>query len=175
MPLRAILALTLAAGLTACGAQRHAPRPSSTLTAFSRGAPPQDAFTGHVVRATGRLAGDSGSLRIDLHPAGGSGTRKLVVTVASPPCHGARHCLALAGTLKGTLRQEAPRPDRGRTSVLRVSGALRPLGHTSGAGFVTGTGNVRFGHESLVLTLTGRPGTVGIVARSGPVPGFTSP
>lgn len=172
---RATLAVALAVGLASCGAQASKLRSTSSLTAYARNVGAADAFTGRMVRGTGRLTGDRASVRFDLHVGSSSRTRKLSMVLTSPPCHGGRHCLSLTGTLKGALVRMAGLPDRGRTFALSASGTLKPLARATATGTVTGTGNIRFGHESLVLTLSTREGQLFLAAQSGQVPGFTSP
>jgi hypothetical protein len=169
------LALGLSTGLVACASQRPAASPPGTLTAFAGSVAPRDAFSGLARATSGREAGHRGPVRVRLHPGSPAGRGSVTVAITSPACRRARHCLALAGSLTGTLSVPLRRPDRGAVSRLLVRGRLTAIGETVGRGQVTGTGNIRFGHESLVLTLDGATGTVGIDARSGQVPGYTTP
>lgn len=161
-------ALFAAAVLCCCGVAAGATTSST---------PAKDTFRGHITKATGRLAGDTGRITVLLHVAQSTeAVRKLELTLSGAPCAGAEHCLRLSGLLSGTLSaRPAMIPDVGKRYDVSVSGSLSTFSHVSATGNVTGVGFVRVGRETLTLTLETPQGKVMIVTLSPRVPGFTSP
>jgi hypothetical protein len=143
----------------------------------ARSVPARDEFSGSITAASGRFAGDGGRLLIDLAPGPRhSSTRTMTATFRGRRCGTAKHCLRLTGDVKGTLTEDAGQiPDAGVSFAFRGQGSLKPLGHVSAAGQLHGTGFIYRGRETLHLVLTARGGRVTVDARSGTVPGFTSP
>jgi hypothetical protein len=137
--------------------------------------PAKDRFAGKVAATGMRLPAYRGSATIYLDPRQRATTRRLTITVDGRICGGAKRCLRMTGTLRGTIKEQAAKPDRGQTFVIRANGTVAPLGKVSGSGGGQGTGFVRDGRESLRLGLVGRGGQASITAESGLVPGFTSP
>ncbi|HWC85464.1 MAG TPA: hypothetical protein VG388_02925 [Solirubrobacteraceae bacterium] len=172
----ATAAIALAVSLAACAGGGG--RTASTATAL---ASPQgrlalrDVFVGRASGASGRVRGDKGKVTVELRPGRGQRVRGVTVTFTAPSCPAQRRCLRLAGVLTGKLAEAHGIPDVGRSFAVSARGAITPLASVSAAGTATGVGNVRFGHESLRLTLTSRLGSVLVSAASAQVPAFTSP
>jgi hypothetical protein len=158
------IALALAAGLVACGSA-HNPDPSAASPPVLVHVPAKDSFSGRVVQGSGRFARDRGNVKVLLQPGAGVSVRRVTVTMTG----------VVAGALTGKLTQRAGLPDVGRTFAVTGSGDVKPLGHVTAAGTVTGVGNARFGYETLRLTLHAAGGSVVISATSGQVPAFSSP
>jgi hypothetical protein len=137
--------------------------------------PRRDSFHGRITSSTGKLTENRERVRIELLRTAGGGPNAVTITLAGQPCHGRRHCLRVAGTLIGTMIPRAYVPDVGEQFALSVKGNVRPLGHVTARGTVHGTGFIRYGYESLHLTLTDGSASATIEAQSGRVPGFTSP
>jgi hypothetical protein len=137
----------------------------------------KDHFTGRITAATGALRGRGGQLSVDLNaPPSTAPHRRLALTNHAAGCRNAAHCLELGGTVHGTLSRESGRiPDVGSSFAVRATGKLRPLGTVSATGTVHGTGFIAQGYEQLRLSVMTPHGTLTITARSGLVPGFTSP
>jgi hypothetical protein len=137
----------------------------------------RDRFSGRITGATGALRGRGGGLRIDLNvPASGARQRRLVLTFRAAGCGNADHCLKLSGTLHGTLTAEPGRiPDAGSSFAVHATGRLRPLGMVTATGTVHGTGFTARGYEQLRLSVSTPNGKITVGARTGLVPGFTSP
>jgi hypothetical protein len=178
------IALALAAGLVACGSARspdpsaatpRSPDPSAASPPVLVPVPAKDSFSGQITAATGRFGGDHGNVKVHLQPGSGVTVRTVTVTFAAASCRVQHRCLQLGGKLTGKLTQQAGIPDVGRTFSLTARGIVKPLGRVTALGTVTGVGNVRYGHESLRLTLKGTSGTVVVSASSPQVPSFTSP
>jgi hypothetical protein len=155
------IAITFAAWLVGCGAAaNHDPSAAGAQLRV----PAKDSFSGRV-QGSGHFAGDRGNIKVVLQPGAGVSVRRVVITVTG----------VLAGALKGRLTGRAGLPDVGRTFAVTGSGDVKPLGHVTAAGTVTGVGNARFGHETLRLTLRAAGGSLVMSAASGQVPAFTSP
>jgi hypothetical protein len=150
---------------------------AGSVAAAVAAVPAKDSFHGRITRATGRFSSDRAMVAIALHiPRSTDGTRTLRMTLTGPACGTAPHCLALSGTLKGTISaRPGTIPDVGRRYGISVSGTLDRLGHVTATGTVTGVGFIREGHEGLTLDITAARGKLTVAAVSGEVPGFTSP
>lgn len=139
-------------------------------------APAKHRFGVTVSTGSGKLAGARGGAALLLRTGAGTTTRALAIVFKGDRCHGSRGCVALTGTLKGTITAVAQHiPDAGRQFRVRVHGRLSPLGHVTATGTVRGTGYILSGRESLQLTVRSARGTIEIDGRSARVPGFTSP
>jgi hypothetical protein len=109
--------------------------------------------------------------------AGFSGRVTLVFTRSGA----ARVTIALRGALSGTLRGRLVRqpggiPDVGRSWAIIAAGRVRRLGGAVTArGTVTGTGNIRSGHERLTMTLAGSRRKATLTGRSRTVGPFAGP
>jgi hypothetical protein len=150
---------------------------SAALAAAHRKVPARDAFSGRITARTGVLRGDRGHATADLAASGSSAaTRRLTITIHGRLCGKSKHCVRIAGQLKGTITAVANTiPDTGQSFTIRAAGIIRGFGHVRVRGRADGTGFIYRGHESLNLTATGHAGRLALYARSGPVPGFTSP
>ena len=138
--------------------------------------PAADSFSGHITFAAGKFTGDRGQATILLEPDhSGAATRQLTLVLDGRRCGKAKHCIRLIGDLTGTLITRPTIPDAAPSFTIDASGVIQPLGQVSAAGSVRGTGFIVYGHEPLHLTLSVPAGFVAIHARSGRVPGFTSP
>lgn len=176
---RTTLVAVAAAALVASGCGRSATTPSATTTAAPSASlphvPPRDRFIGTLSDGTGSLAGARGMLEARLQAAGTTGTRRLTLWIVSNGCRRGSACIRLRGRLRGQLTPVRTLPDVGRRWAIMAAGPLSPVGATSAAGTVAGTGNINSGFESLRLTLSGRRGSARLIARSRRVPAFTSP
>jgi hypothetical protein len=138
--------------------------------------PAKDSFEGSLRSGTGAYAGITGRAHVYLRPEGDGARRSVTLTLVGLPCAGASHCVALSGTVHGTLAP-GPRevPDVGHGYVLSGAGSVDPLGRATVRGGVTGTGFIARGQETLTLILTGVSGSITLEAMSPTVHGFTSP
>jgi hypothetical protein len=158
------LCLPLALGAAAAAATASAP------------APARHRFAVAVSTGSSKLSGARGAATVLLRTGAGTTTRALRIVFTGDRCHGRTGCVALTGTLKGTITAVAQHiPDAGRQFRVSARGRLSPLGHVTVTGTIRGTGNIRFGQESLQLTVRSGHGTLGVDGRSARVPGFTSP
>jgi hypothetical protein len=138
--------------------------------------PPADSFSGHITFATGKFNGDRGRAAIVLEPGpSGAVTRQLTLVLDGRPCREVTQCVQLAGRLRGTLTARRTMPDVGSSFTIAASGLIQPLGQVSAVGSVHGTGFIDSARELLHLTLSTSSGSVALDAKSGEVPGFTSP
>jgi hypothetical protein len=142
--------------------------------------PRQDSFTGRITSATGKFRGDRGHVTILLKtddPGAHSprAKRRLTLVLEGRRCSGARRCIRVTGRLEGTLIAHRSIPDVGVPFTIAAHGIIRALGHVSAAGSVRGTGFILSAHEPLRVALSAPGGRVLINAKSGKVPGFTSP
>jgi hypothetical protein len=174
-----IFSLTSLAGHdhAAASPTAHIRLASAALAASHRKVPARDAFSGRITARTGSFRGDRGHATVDLAVSGSrAATRRLTITIHGRLCDKSKHCVRIAGQLKGTITALADTiPDTGRSFTLRAAGIIRGFGHVRVGGRVDGTGFIYRGHESLHLTATGHGGRLALDARSGPVPGFSSP
>ena len=170
--------------LTSLAGHHHAATPrapirlaSAVLAASHRKVPARDAFSGRITARTGMFQGERGHASADLAVAGSrTTTRRLTITVHGRLCDKSKHCVRIAGHLKGTITALADTvPDTGRSFTIRAAGIIRGFGHVRVRGKVDGTGFIYRGHESLRLTATAHAGRLALYAHSRLVPGFTSP
>jgi hypothetical protein len=178
-------AAVLAAGVTAValGASGNSLGAVTTRLAATRVAASatrvaaKDHFTGRITAASGALRGRGGQLSVDLNtPPSTAPHHRLALMFHAAGCANAAHCLKLSGIVHGTLSRESGRiPDAGSSFGVRATGQLRPLGKVSATGTVHGTGFIAQGYEQLQLSVTTPHGKLTVSARSGVVPGFTSP
>ncbi|MGN6870983.1 MAG: hypothetical protein ACTHMY_21530 [Solirubrobacteraceae bacterium] len=189
--LRAALLLAAAAALigSGCGSSASSASlagpassatPPSSTTAPAPGVaiprvPARDRFVGTLHAGTGSLAGARDVVEVRLQAPGTIGNRRVTLWIISTGCPAGAKCVHLSGRLHGQLRAVHALPDVGRRYAVEASGSLKPVGATTAAGTAAGTGNINFGFESLLLTLTGEHGSARLIARSGRVPSFTSP
>jgi hypothetical protein len=151
---------------------------ASAATAIAGVATPtgENSFHGRITSATGRLAGHHGRVRIGFFPtASNTDTRSLRIAIRPRTCSVAKGCVRLRGTLNGSITRVQSIPDTGSQFTITAHGTVRPLGQVTASGTAHGTGNARFGYESVRLTLTGGGGAVTVTGTSGRVPGFSSP
>jgi hypothetical protein len=138
--------------------------------------PRQDSFVGRIVFATGKFSGDRGEVTILLKTGHAvAGRRQLMVVLDGRRCRRARRCVRLVGTLTGSLIAQPHIPDTGSPFVIAANGWIPTLGNVTATGSVRGTGFIRYAYEPLHLTLTAPRGRIVLDAKSGKVPGFTSP
>lgn len=176
---RPVLVAAVAAALAVSGCGQAATAPSATTTAAHPvtipRVPPRDRFIGTLSQGTGSLAGAADVLEARLQAPGNTGIRRLTLWIVSTGCRDGSTCAHLTGSLRGRLVQVRTLPDIGRRYAITATGSLNPVGPIKATGSVAGTGNIVFGSESLELVLNGRRGSARLSARSGRVPGFTSP
>ncbi len=137
--------------------------------------PAKDFFNGEITAASGNVAGDTGRLRIILHPGRGDETRHLTVFLDGRRCGSQPHCVRLHGKLAGRLTEVPTGPDRGKSFSIDANGNVAPVGRVSAGGRVTGTGFIAYGREQLRLKLRSGSSRITVVASSRRVRGFTSP
>jgi hypothetical protein len=176
---RPVFAVATAA-LVACGCGHSATMPSSTTATAAPAltlprVPPRDRFIGTLRDGTGSLAAARGVVEVRLEPVGTTGRRALTLWIVRTGCRPSAACVHLIGRLRGQLAPVRTLPDVGRRYAITASGSVRPVGAATAVGTVAGTGNIAFGSESLQLMLKARHGSARLSARSGRVPGFTSP
>lgn len=136
----------------------------------------KDTFSARITAATGRFAGDHGSMTIYVSaPPSTTGTRQLTLIFAGRRCGTAKHCLDLTGRATGSLTQQRSLPDVGRMFRVSANGSVKPLGRTTLSGTIDGVGLISKGHEQLRLTLTTSRGRITLTGSSPTVPGFSSP
>jgi hypothetical protein len=168
-----------AAVLLVSGCGHSAATPSATTTdgpaLIMPRVPPRDRFIGTLRDGTGLLAGAGDVIEARLQPAGATGRRRLTLWIVSTGCRAGSGCVHLSGRLRGQLVPLRSLPDVGRRYAITASGSVHPVGAIRAVGTVAGTGNIAFGVESLQLVFSGRRGSARLSARSGRVPGFTSP
>lgn len=147
------------------------------LGALRAKVPAKDSFSGRITAATGKFEFDRANVAVELAVAhSGYANRRLTLALRSPRCGNAKHCVQLTGTLKGTLTTEPQKvPDVGSSFTVRAGGTIKTLGRVSATGSVHGTGFIYRGKETMRLRLDAHGGTITLDARSGLVPGFTSP
>lgn len=164
--------LARVAALTTCAAATGVPAVLAAAVA-----PARDSFTGSIIGATGRFAGERGAVALVTVPAAGQGVRPLKLTLRGSGCTaGSRRCVELTGSLSGTLALGPVRvPDVGSRLTIAASGRIKPIGLVSATGTVQGTGFIARGRETLDLRLRAPRGTITVRAVSARVPGFTSP
>ncbi len=111
-----------------------------------------------------------------LRTGAGTSVRALRLVFKGDRCHGEHGCVALTGSLRGTIAAvPSHMPDVGRQFRVDGHGRLSPLGRVTVTGTVAGTGFIASGRESLELTVHTAHGTLGLDGHSARVPGFTSP
>lgn len=171
--LTAVLSICVAAlGVGMCSVAVGSLRPT---------APPQDSFTGRITFATGKFTGARGQVTILLKTDRFCGLcrvpsrRQLKVVLDGRRCGTVRRCIRLTGTMTGTLLAQPTISDVGVPFAIVAHGMIRPLGHVSATGSVHGAGFIRYAYQPLHLTLSAPGGRLAIDAKSGRVPGFTSP
>lgn len=180
-----MLLVAAAAALLGSGCGSSANTPSATTTATTATTvtpglsnprvPLRDRFVGTLQSGTGSLAGARDMVEVRLQAPGITGNRRLSLWIVTTGCPAGAKCVHLSGRLRGQLREVHALPDVGRRYAVEASGSLGPVGVMTAAGTVAGTGNINFGFESLLLTLTGKDGSARLTGRSGRVPSFTSP
>lgn len=164
------------AAVSACAASVAAGVCSAAVGSTGLTVPAADSFSGHITLAAGEFTDERGQATILLEPDhSGAATPQLTLVLDGRRCGKAKHCIRLIGELTGTLIARPTIPDAGPSFTIDASGMIQPLGQVSATGSVRGTGFVVYGYERLHLTLSMPAGFVVLHARSGRVPGFTSP
>lgn len=173
----ALAVATAALVVTGCGHSATTSSPTTTVAPAltTPRVPARERFVGTLRDGSGVLSAARDVLEVRLQPAGTTGPRRLTLGIVSMGCRAGGVCVHLIGRLQGKLVPVRTLPDVGRRYAITASGLVHPVGAMTAVGTIAGTGNAAFGYESLQLIVKVKGGSARLSARSGRVPGFTSP